>query len=72
MAEQIEALRAIAGQEAVDRIKFVEDTKVTTIVSGWPENFDPLRALRLGFVAEKDFSEIIMAYIEDDLRPISN
>jgi hypothetical protein len=28
--------------------------------------------LELGFVAEKDFSEIIMVYIEDDLRPILN
>ena len=72
VAEQIEALRAISGQEAVDRIKFVEDKKVSKIVSGWPENFDPVRALELGFVAEKDFSEIIMAYIEDDLRPILN
>ena len=72
VAEQIEALRAISGQEAVDRIKFIEDKKISAIVSGWPENFDPVRALELGFVAEKDFSEIIMAYIEDDLRPILN
>lgn len=72
VAEQIEALRAISGQEAVDKIKFIEDKKISAIVSGWPENFDPIRALGLGFVAEKDFSEIIMAYIEDDLRPILN
>ncbi len=64
--EQIEALRAVAGNEAVSKIKFDPDPAVQKIVSGWPRNFDPARALALGFKAETSFSQIIDVYITDD------
>jgi len=65
--EQIEALRAIAGQKTVDLIDVDPDPDIIKIVSGWPRNFAPKRALELGFQAEQTFSEIIQVYIEDDL-----
>jgi D-erythronate 2-dehydrogenase len=37
------------------------------IVGGWPQSFDPRRALALGFEAEKSFDEIITAHVEDEL-----
>lgn len=67
VAEQIEALRDIAGNDVVSRIKSVPDDAIMKIVSGWPQDFDPERALRLGFRAENDFSQIIQTYIDDDL-----
>ena len=67
VAEQIEALRQIAGQEAVDRIKPQLDPAIMAIVDGWPRNFDPVRARELGFEAETSFEEIIQTYIADDL-----
>ena len=67
VAEQIEALRSVAGQEAVDRIDHKPDPDIIKIVSGWPRDFAPDRARALGFEAETTFAEIIQTYIEDDL-----
>ncbi len=67
VAEQIEALRSVAGQEAVDRIDHKPDPDIIKIVSGWPRDFAPDRARTLGFEAETTFAEIIQTYIEDDL-----
>ena len=67
VAEQIEALRRVAGQRAVDLIKPQPDETIMQIVSGWPRDFDPQRAISLGFVAEQSFDRIIEVYLEDDL-----
>jgi nucleoside-diphosphate-sugar epimerase len=69
VAEQIEALRRAAGQDAVDRIKHEPDETIIKMVSGWPRNFAPERAIALGFKAESSFDEIIQVYIDDDLKP---
>jgi nucleoside-diphosphate-sugar epimerase len=66
--EQIEALRAVAGNDAVARIKYEADKTVEQIVEGWPRNFSADRATALGFVAEKTFREIIDVYLEDDFE----
>jgi len=68
VAEQIEALRRAAGQQAVDLIKPVPDPAIIEIVEGWPRDFSPDRAIALGFEAEKNFDEIIAVYMEDDLK----
>ena len=65
--EQIEALRLIAGKEVADLIQLEIDPEIAGIVDGWPRNFQPDRAIELGFSAEADFAEIIRVYIEDDL-----
>jgi hypothetical protein len=40
---------------------------IEKIVAGWPSDFDPARALSLGFRAETSFDEIIRVHIEDEL-----
>jgi nucleoside-diphosphate-sugar epimerase len=65
--EQIEALRAVAGDSAVALIRRVPDPAVARIVAGWPRDFDTARALALGFGAEKSFREIIAIYQEDEM-----
>lgn len=67
VAEQIEALRKVAGEGVVARIKRVPDPVIDKIVEGWPRNFDPQRAIALGFKAESSFDEIIRIHIEDEL-----
>jgi D-erythronate 2-dehydrogenase len=67
VAEQIAALRRIAGNEVVARIRRKPDPLVARIVDGWPRRFDPQRALGLGFEAESSFDEIIRVHIEDEL-----
>jgi nucleoside-diphosphate-sugar epimerase len=71
VAEQIEALRKVAGQKAVDLIVPKEDPEIARIVSGWPRDFDPKRAIELGFSAETRFEDIIEIYIKDDLPKVS-
>lgn len=71
VAEQIEALRRTAGQKAVDLIVAKPDPAVQAIVNGWPRNFDPQRAIDLGFEAENTFDEIVETYIREDLPKAS-
>ena len=66
VAEQIEALRRVAGDKVVARIRHVPDPAIVKIVSGWPRNFDTARARGLGFVAEATFDEIIRVHLEDE------
>lgn len=67
VGDQIEALRRVAGQKAVDLIKPQPDDTIMSIVKGWPQDFEPTRALELGFTAESSFDDIIQVYLEDDL-----
>jgi nucleoside-diphosphate-sugar epimerase len=68
VGEQIEALRAIAGDKAVALIRREPDELVMRIVGGWARAFAPERATRLGFVAETSFEEIIRVHIEDEME----
>ncbi len=67
VGEQIEALRRIAGDTAVKLIRRVPNETIMKIVSGWPRNFAPERALALGFRSEASFDAIIRVHIEDEL-----
>ena len=66
--EQIEALRKVAGNKIVEKIKYQPDPKITKIVDGWPRNFDPIQATNLGFKCETTFEEIIKVYLADDFE----
>lgn len=67
VAEQIEALRQIAGNDAVRLIRREPDNAVMRVVNSWPRAFDTRRAHDAGFRAESSFHEILKAYIDDDL-----
>ncbi len=67
VAEQIAALREVAGDEAVRLIRHEPDPTIMRIVVSWPRNFDTRRADELGFRAETSFDEIIRVYQEDEL-----
>lgn len=68
VADEIEALRSVAGEKAVALIKRVPDERIIKIVDGWAEDYDPQLALSLGFRAESSFTQIIQAHIEDELE----
>jgi D-erythronate 2-dehydrogenase len=67
VGQQIDALRKVAGEKVVQRIKRVPDPFIQKIVAGWPRNFDATRAVSLGFKAENTFEEIIKVHIDDEL-----
>jgi nucleoside-diphosphate-sugar epimerase len=66
VAEQIAALRRIAGDRVAARIRREPDPLVIRIVNSWPHRFDAKRARALGFTAEQSFDEIIRVHIDDE------
>jgi nucleoside-diphosphate-sugar epimerase len=68
VAEQIAALRRIAGERVAALIRRSPDETIQRIVAGWPQSFDARRALSLGFRADSSFDEIIRIHIEDELQ----
>jgi D-erythronate 2-dehydrogenase len=67
VAEEIEALRRVAGDGAVALIRAEPDETIARIVDGWPCAFDARRASALGFTAERAFDEIVRVYVEDEM-----
>jgi D-erythronate 2-dehydrogenase len=67
VAMEIEALRRVAGDDAVALIRAEPDETIARIVESWPRAFDARRASALGFAAERDFDEIVRVYVEDEL-----
>src|SRR6516162_721086 len=66
VGEQIAALRKVAGESVVKRIRREPDPTIMRIVEGWPRNFAPERAPSLGFRAEQSFEDIVRIHIEDE------
>ena len=69
VADQIEALRRVAGEKAAQLIRREPDATIMRIVEGWPRNFEARRALSLGFQADASFDDIIRFHVEDELSP---
>jgi nucleoside-diphosphate-sugar epimerase len=67
VGEQIEALRRVAGEQAVRLIRREPDESVLRLVDSWAPALEADRALRLGFTAESSIDEIIQVHIEDEL-----
>lgn len=67
VGEQIAALRRVGGERVVQRIRHERDPVIEQIVAGWPRNFDPSRAISLGFRAETRFEDILRVHIDDEL-----
>jgi nucleoside-diphosphate-sugar epimerase len=68
VADEIEAVRAVGGEDAAARIRHEPDETIERIVSGWPRAFDARRAFELGFRAERNFAEIVDVYVQDELQ----
>ena len=67
VAMQIDALRRLAGEQAASLIIRRPDVAIARMVASWPAQFDPQRALALGFRAETNFDELVRAFIDDEL-----
>jgi nucleoside-diphosphate-sugar epimerase len=66
VAEQIAALRRIAGDRVAARIRRETDPLVARIVEGWPRRIEARRARDLGFTAESSFEQIVRIHIDED------
>lgn len=64
--EQIDVLKAHAGNDVVKLIKPQQNPQIAKMVEGWPKVFDASRARKLGFTSEGSFTEILNVYLEED------
>jgi nucleoside-diphosphate-sugar epimerase len=67
VADAIDALKTVAGKDAVNLIRREPDEGITRMISAWARDFDASRAISLGFVGETSFEDIIRIHIEDEL-----
>jgi nucleoside-diphosphate-sugar epimerase len=67
VAESIEALRHVGGDEVADRVRFVPDPFIQKIVAGWAARAETPRALAMGFEPDQTIDEIVQAHVEDEL-----
>ena len=65
VAQMVEALRKIAGDKVAALVEWKPDARIQAIVHTWPVRFTTERALKLGFVADKDVETVIRDYIRD-------
>jgi D-erythronate 2-dehydrogenase len=67
VADQLAALRRVAGDQGLALVKREPDAAIARIVSTWPQCFAASSAHALGFVAESTFDEIVAVYMEDEM-----
>lgn len=66
VAQMIEALRKVAGDEVARRVVYKSDARIQAIVKTWPANFRTPRALAMGFKPDPDVESVIRAYVADE------
>jgi nucleoside-diphosphate-sugar epimerase len=66
VAEMVEALRKVAGDDVAKRVVYKGDARIQGIVKTWPVNFRTPRALAMGFKADPDVESVIRDYIADE------
>jgi len=64
VGEMVDALERVAGADAVARIRWQKDARITTLVDTWPGTLDASRGRSLGFPQDDNFEAIVRAYVE--------
>jgi len=68
IGEMVEAMRKVAGDEPVSRIRWEEDPVIHAIVTRWRAHLNPQKALALGLTADESFEDNVRYFLEDDIR----
>ena len=66
--EMVASLRRVAGEEVASRVHWERDEAIERIVGTWPGAWNTARAETLGFKGDRNFEQVVRAYIADDLR----
>lgn len=67
VAQMLSALRDVAGDAVCRRVHYMPDDSINRIVASWPGNFTIQRAVDMGFSVDENFSQIIHAFMRDDM-----
>jgi nucleoside-diphosphate-sugar epimerase len=68
VAEMLDTLRQVAGDEALARVRHEPDPRIEAIVASWPACFETRRARELGFTGDHSLHDIVTAFIEERSR----
>ena len=66
VAQMVEALRKVAGDEVAKRVVYTADARIQAIVKTWPVNFKTPRARAMGFKPDSSVEQVIRDYIADE------
>jgi nucleoside-diphosphate-sugar epimerase len=66
VAQMVEALGRVAGQQVAGRVRWVPDQRIRAIVQTWPVRFKTPRALALGFKPDENVESVIRNYAADE------
>jgi hypothetical protein len=66
----VAALGEVAGDEAVNRIDWRPDERIKKIVGSWPGMWDVSRAQALGLKGDRNFADVIRAYLAEEQRVV--
>ena len=69
VAEMIEALDGFDYPGPRGKVRWERNDQLQAIVDGWPNCVVSEEASRLGIRSDASFTEILRAYVEDELRP---
>ena len=69
VAEMVEALESFEYAGSRGKISWERNEQLQAIVDGWPNCLVSDEASRLGIRSDGSFTEILRAYVEDELRP---
>jgi D-erythronate 2-dehydrogenase len=72
MGDELAALRKVAGDAVVARVRESHDESVMRLVRTWAARFDTARADALGFRADADFESIVRGYVADNPGAIAS
>jgi D-erythronate 2-dehydrogenase len=61
----LDAVEAVGGKVARERIRFQPDPMIERVVGGWPSVFENVRAHRLGLKPDADFLSIVRQFMDD-------
>ncbi|PVI02308.1 nucleoside-diphosphate-sugar epimerase [Periconia macrospinosa] len=59
-----DSLERVAGKDKLDLLEEKEEESLKKILYSWPADFDNSKAIKLGFVRDTGFDEIVRDYVE--------
>ncbi len=68
VGEMVAAMGRVAGAETMKLVEWKEDPAILKLVRTWPGDFVTARAVKMGFVHDANFDEVVKAYMEEELR----
>ena len=64
--QMLNALERLTDKATVDRVQFIPDEAISTIVYSWPVAVDNTRGIQLGFSVDEDFDGFIRQFMHQN------